>query len=155
MHGEDVSWEIEFLKEQDCLPKSYDRPRKRRKSIGAENSDSADKLEFFQKEQLPGTTSDKFVLSTTSLKECVRVPPLSDDGIPSNWTRNTSRHAVFTLVELKKGEPEFDQIEADMVAAGIKMESLERLQNTRLLDRFKSEISDVQQHRASGVYRLV
>lgn len=84
------------------------------------------------------------------------IPPLASDGIPLNWSRDPQKPSqLYQLVVLEKGEPEFDIIAEEFKKAHIDIKKIERLQNSRILDRFKVEMDDVVQHKPVGFNRNI
>ncbi|XP_021350458.1 uncharacterized protein LOC110448503 isoform X2 [Mizuhopecten yessoensis] len=79
------------------------------------------------------------------------------DGIPINWTddmESTNQRPGLSmdvrLVELHPGQMEYDKIDDEFNETGIKITKIERIQNTYLLERFKSEMEDTTRRRHSG-----
>ncbi|KAK3591964.1 hypothetical protein CHS0354_031472 [Potamilus streckersoni] len=71
------------------------------------------------------------------------------DGIPVNWSKLRSlQRQPFILVDLKPGQMEYDKIMAEFTRAKVKVTKIERLQNLRLLDRFKAELEEMKKHRS-------
>ena len=60
----------------------------------------------------------------------------------------------YVLVQLQSGEPEYDIISREFVKDNIKVTKIERLENTRLSDRFQSEQDEMTNH-TPGQYNNV
>lgn len=75
------------------------------------------------------------------------MPAFASDGIPVNWSREAKTEKLYTLVKLKKGDPEFDIISDEFEKVNIKIRGIERLQSNRSLKRFQDELQDVLHHR--------
>ena len=78
------------------------------------------------------------------------IPDFDESGLPLNWTGNVDSGKVYRLVKLRRGFHEFDVIEEEFRNAHIQVKMIERLQNRRLLDRFKSEAEDLERNRSGG-----
>ena len=91
--------------------------------------------------------------------EFQRPPRFDSDGIPVNWSRDSAQlrksRAQFILVQLKRGDAEYDQIHMEMADAGLDVVQAFRLQNVHLLDRFKAEIDEIYRRRESGIIQPV
>ncbi|XP_071950798.1 uncharacterized protein [Antedon mediterranea] len=68
------------------------------------------------------------------------------NGLPVNWT-DASLSKSHNLVELQSGNPEFNQICSNITKANVTVHSVERIENKRLLDKFKLEIEHMQSSR--------
>ena len=90
-----------------------------------------------------------------SESEFQRPPRFDSDGIPVNWSRDSAQlrksRAQFILVQLKRGDAEYDQIHEEMAEAGLDVVEAFRLQNVHLLDRFKAEMDEIYRRRESGI----
>ncbi|XP_053374203.1 uncharacterized protein LOC123531352 [Mercenaria mercenaria] len=75
------------------------------------------------------------------------MPPFASDGVPLNWSRDVGTDKLYSLVKLKKGEPEFDIIAKEFERVNIKIKGIERIQSNRSLKRFQDELEDVHRHR--------
>lgn len=67
--------------------------------------------------------------------------PLNELGLPTNWdvTQLPNGSALYCLVALSPMDREYSAITVDFEEAGLKVVSVERLQNTMLLERFNHE----------------
>ena len=136
------------------------RPSERRPSLerlqqhGLERRPSLDQAQAAAV-RLQALNSKQDSNSSTQGINTLRPWPLNQRGIPCNW--NTDRlprgdtDDLYCLVKLSPMDREYSAITVDFEEAGLKVASVERLQNPMLLERFNHEKEHLLKLRPPGM----
>ncbi|ESP01750.1 hypothetical protein LOTGIDRAFT_238152 [Lottia gigantea] len=114
------------------------------------NSSRVDNSDENDNEQVLGAEGPE---TTSGISDLTPVAFTLDSSL-ENWTTNkTSPHGIIHMYELVKIPTESDEyvaIENDFRSSGLKVISVERLQNKYLLEKFKSEQDQIERSRLPG-----
>ena len=136
------------------------RPSERRPSLerlqqhGLERRPSLDRVQAAA-ERLQALSSKQDSNSSTQGINTLRPWPLNQQGIPCNWNMDllprVGTDDLYCLVKLSPMDREYSAITVDFEEAGLKVASVERLQNPMLLERFNHEKEHLLKLRPPGM----
>ncbi|XP_052810579.1 uncharacterized protein LOC128238565 isoform X1 [Mya arenaria] len=148
---EDMAEEIADLQTRGILPKDFTYSGK--DGLRRGSFDSEDLIEEINGSLSIGANSSKVKDGSTSdidtdilMRTSEIVPEIGANGLPENWCMDMHKKEHYKLFPLRKGDKEYDVVDQDFADVGIEVTGIERLQNTRLLKKFKDEIEDLKIH---------
>ena len=150
---------LDRAENQQSHDRSYGSQSERRPSLerlerhDLERRPSLDRMQSVE-ERLQSINCRDDAEGTAQGINTLRPWPLSELGIPTNWDASQlpdiNEDGLYCLVKLSPADREYAAITVDFEEAGLKVVSVERLQNTMLLDRFKHEKEQLLKLRPPG-----